>query len=70
MAKPRDLANLGSNTSLLATDAEVTAALSSFSGLPSQSGNGGKYLTTDGTTASWATVTTDPTQDIFMMMGV
>jgi hypothetical protein len=25
-------------------------------GLPSQSGNDGKYLTTDGSTASWATV--------------
>lgn len=37
--------------------------------LPSQTGNSGKYLTTDGTTASWATVVTDPTADIFMMMG-
>lgn len=27
-----------------------------FDGLPSQSGNNGKYLTTDGSTASWATV--------------
>lgn len=38
--------------------------------LPSQTGNAGKYLTTDGTNASWATVVTDPTQDIFMLMGV
>jgi hypothetical protein len=37
--------------------------------LPSQTGNAGEYLTTDGTTASWASVTTDPTADIFMMMG-
>ena len=37
--------------------------------LPSQTGNSGKYLTTDGSAASWATVTTDPTADIFMMMG-
>ena len=37
--------------------------------LPSQSGNGGKYLTTDGSTASWATITTDPFAQIFMMMG-
>jgi len=37
--------------------------------LPSQSGNGGKYLTTDGSTASWATITTDPLPQIFMMMG-
>ena len=27
-----------------------------FDGLPSQSGNSGKYLTTDGSTASWGTV--------------
>ncbi len=27
-----------------------------FSSLPSQTGNNGKYLTTDGSTASWATV--------------
>lgn len=27
-----------------------------FDGLPSQSGNDGKYLTTDGSSASWATV--------------
>jgi hypothetical protein len=37
--------------------------------LPSQSGNGGKYLTTNGSTASWATITTDPLTDIFLMMG-
>jgi len=37
--------------------------------LPSQTSNSGKYLTTNGTTASWASVTTDPTADIFMMMG-
>lgn len=28
----------------------------SSGGLPSQTGNSGKYLTTDGTNASWATV--------------
>jgi hypothetical protein len=37
--------------------------------LPSQSGNTGKYLTTDGSTASWATITTDPKADIFLLMG-
>lgn len=30
-----------------------------FNGLPSQSGQSGKYLTTNGSTASWATVTFD-----------
>jgi hypothetical protein len=37
--------------------------------LPSQTGNGGKYLTTDGSTASWDTIVTDPNPQIFMMMG-
>lgn len=29
------------------------------SGLPTQTGNSGKYLTTDGTTATWAAVPSD-----------
>lgn len=37
--------------------------------LPSQTGNSGKYLTTDGSTASWATITTDPTPTVFLLMG-
>lgn len=38
-------------------------ALSNVSGgLPSQTGNSGKYLTTNGTSASWATVDALPTQ--------
>jgi hypothetical protein len=37
--------------------------------LPSQTGNGGKYLTTDGSTASWATIVTDPMPSVFLMMG-
>jgi hypothetical protein len=37
--------------------------------LPSQSGNSGKYLTTNGTSATWGTITTDPIPDILMMMG-
>lgn len=37
--------------------------------LPSQTGNNGKFLKTDGTTASWATVSTDPLPQIMMMMG-
>lgn len=55
-----------------ASSGDVTISLdtSSVYVVPSQTGNSGKYLTTDGTNASWAAVTTDPTQDIFMMMGV
>jgi hypothetical protein len=40
--------------------------------LPDQEGNAGKYLTTDGTEASWAIVEGgggDPTPQIFLMMG-
>ena len=33
-----------------------------FTGLPSQSGQNGKYLTTNGSTASWATVDALPSQ--------
>ena len=35
---------------------DYDASWSTFTGLPSQTGNNGKYLTTDGSTASWATV--------------
>lgn len=35
---------------------DYDAAWTTFTGLPSQTGNNGKYLTTDGSTASWATV--------------
>jgi hypothetical protein len=37
--------------------------------LPSQSGNNGKYLTTNGSTASWAAIVTDPLPQIMLMMG-
>jgi hypothetical protein len=50
------------------TDTRV-ATTTNLEGLPPQSGNNGKYLTTDGTTASWATITTDPTPTVFMLMG-
>jgi hypothetical protein len=38
--------------------------------VPSQSGQTGKYLTTNGTSASWAEVTTDPTPTAFMLGGM
>lgn len=37
--------------------------------LPDQTGNSGKYLTTDGSASSWATITTDPTPTVFLLMG-
>lgn len=50
------------------TRVAVTSNLA-ISSLPSQAGNNGKYLTTDGSTASWATITTDPTPTVFLLMG-
>lgn len=51
----------GTNTTQLATTAFVTAAAFSSS-LPSQTGNAGKWITTDGSTASWAALTGLPSQ--------
>lgn len=39
-------------------------------GLPSVSGNSGKYLTTDGSAASWGTIVTDPTPTVFLLGGM
>jgi hypothetical protein len=50
------------------TRVAVTSNLD-ISSLPSQSGNSGKYLTTNGSAASWATITTDPTTTVFLLMG-
>ena len=50
------------------TRVAVTSNLN-ISSLPSQAGNAGKYLTTDGSTASWDTITTDPTSTVFLLMG-
>jgi len=60
----------GTNTTQLATTAYVQTELANVDALPDQSGNGGKYLTTDGTDASWAEITTDPTPAIFFLGGM
>jgi len=53
-----DLAD-GAITTVKINDGAVTAAkLASGAAVPDQSGQSGKYLTTDGSTASWGTVTT------------
>ncbi len=62
----------GSSTAIpvITVDAKgriTNVTTSSVEGLPSQTGNGGKYLTTDGTTASWATV--EAGFNPFMLMG-
>lgn len=70
MSRIRDIANLFSTGTDAATDAEVATAVSNHSSandphgdrafasglIPSQSGNSGKYLTTNGTAVSWGTV--------------
>jgi hypothetical protein len=51
----------GSITTGKLADGAVTAAkLATGAAVPSQTGQSGKYLTTDGTNASWTTVTTTP----------
>lgn len=49
----------GTSTTQLATTAFVSATAFSAA-LPSQTGNGGKFVTTDGSNASWATIPSAP----------
>ena len=53
------------------TDTRVATTTNLPSNLPSQSGNAGKYLTTNGSVTSWATVsaTESSTPTTFMLMG-
>ena len=63
---------VGSNGQVLTADSTQTAGIkwSTIDALPSQTGNAGKYLTTNGTAASWATVTIDDAFSVsFMLMG-
>lgn len=46
-------ASAGTNTTQIATTAFVSTAISNYDPLPSQSGQSGKLLTTNGTTTSW-----------------
>lgn len=55
-------ATSGTSTTQIATTEFVQLAVSSFDSLPSQTGNSGKYLATDGTNTSWATVDALPNQ--------
>lgn len=70
MSRVRDLASILTASSNIATDAEITSSISSHAAasdphgdrayaaslIPSQTGNTGKYLTTNGTAVSWGTI--------------
>lgn len=49
-------ANAGTNTTQIATTAFVQTAVTGFEAIPSKTGNNGKYLTTDGSSLSWAAI--------------
>jgi hypothetical protein len=51
-------ATAGTSTTQVATTAFVATAITNSLPLPAQAGNSGKFLTTNATTASWATIQT------------
>jgi hypothetical protein len=59
----------GSNGLVLTTNSATATGLQWSQGLPTQTSNATKFLQTDGTTASWQAVVTDPTPTVFLMMG-
>ena len=67
MTRARDVANVLTAANVLSTDVEAAALI--IATVPLQTGNTGKYLSTNGTTASWESVTTDPTPTTFLLMG-
>ena len=71
---PGDITAVTAGTGLTGggTSGAVTVQLdtSSVYVVPSQSGQSGKYLTTNGSTASWAAITTDPIPQILMLGGM
>jgi hypothetical protein len=58
----------GQTGKYLTTDGSDTS-WATVDALPAQANNSGYYLTTNGTAASWQPIVTDPTPQIFMMMG-
>jgi hypothetical protein len=74
MATSGDIESVTAGTGLTGGGASgaVTVALDTTSiyVVPTQSGQNGKYLTTNGSAASWSTITTDPTPTVFMLGGM
>jgi len=62
---------VGTNGQVLKANSATATGLewAAVDALPSQTGNSGKYLTTNGSSASWGTITTDPTPTVFLLMG-
>ena len=63
--------SVGTTNQVLTVDSTTATGVkwSTLDALPSQAGNSGEYLTTDGSTASWQPITTDPTPTVFFLMG-
>jgi hypothetical protein len=63
---------VGANDTVLMADSSTATGLkwSAYDPLPSQSGNSGKFLTTNGTATSWGAVSTDPIPQILMLGGM
>jgi hypothetical protein len=62
---------VGSNNTVLVADSSTATGLkwSAYDPLPSQSGNTGKYLTTNGSSASWGTLNAISTAKVYFMKG-
>jgi hypothetical protein len=73
-ANPGDITGVTAGTGLSGggTSGAVTVSLdtSSVYVVPSQSGQTGKYLTTNGSSASWAAISSDPIPQILMLGGM
>jgi hypothetical protein len=71
---PGDITGVTAGTGLTGggTSGAVTVAIdtSSVYVVPSQSGQSGNYLTTNGSTASWAAISSDPIPQILMLGGM
>jgi len=61
---------VGTDGYVLTADSGAATGLTWAAGLPAQGGNSGKYLTTNGSAASWGAITTDPTPTVFMLGGM